>query len=90
MKGKTDTKHSHEIDLHDLLLPICSALHLTGKASDNQELMAKVSCTGTELGRMKDNDLLTFAISVLSEANANAAAIAPKGISAEITYRNCR
>ena len=83
-KGKTETKHSYKEDLHTLLLPVCSALHLTGKAADNQELMAKAECNESDLTRMKDNDLLTFATTAVTEAKANASAILPKGISAEM------
>ena len=78
--GKTMTKLQAEDEMIQSLMPTASALYAYGRKEKNAELTAKADVKESYLRRMRDTELVIKARSIHELAAANAAALAPYGI----------
>ena len=81
--GKTAMKSDAGDALIAALLPVCSALYVYGRKQNSEEIRGRVSVTEARLQTMRDTELASFGSGVADLATANAAGIAPMGITAD-------
>lgn len=80
MAGKTSTKHDAEDALITAEYPVICALRSLAKKNGDKELLEIVDVSESFMARMRDTELVTLSRSIMSKANANAAALAAYNI----------
>ena len=81
--GKVAVKSVAADALIAALLPVCSALYVYSRKQNIPEIKGRVGITEARLHAIRDTELASFGDAVVELATANAAAIAPMGITAD-------
>ena len=81
--GKTVVKSEAGDALIVALLPVCSALYVYARKQNIPEIKGRVGITEAHLHTIRDTELASFGDAVVDLATANAAGIAPMGITAD-------